>query len=524
MRFTVRIFRKHDAMAVLTLNGKPSRSTAMALVQVSLLLIAVALCCIPFADLQLYPVDPWQELGLIGHGLLTPHWDDLYTLADAVGLTIAFALLAVAVAVPLGMWMAMYFHWRWLRIVAASVRSVHEIFWGLLFMQLFGLSASTGLLAILIPYCGVFAKVFAEIIEQQPQQPVSTLDPHNPRLLRYAYSLIPQAWPALRHYVRYRFECALRSSAILGFIGIPTLGFHMESAFKQGHYSEAAALLWVFLLLIASVRYWLRPWLIAPLIALSIWLLPENPMPASLQLAWQFVSVDIWPSSLRAGDLAGFASWLGQLFSEQALPGIVQTLLLTQLALALTAILIPLLWPFASHKLVSRPTWLLGRFALLVLRSTPEMVLAFVFLLLFGPSGLPAVLALALHNGGLIAFLIANGNDVDQHQQQRADDPKGLLRFAYLDNPRQYPAMLALLFYRWEVILRESAMMGILGITTLGFYIDSAFAEIRFDRAFFLIMITALMNIAVDSLARRLRLRYLPQTATSSDNKEQVSY
>jgi hypothetical protein len=32
------------------------------------------------------------------------------------------------------------------------------------------------------------------------------------------------------------------------------------------------------------------------------------------------------------------------------------------------------------------------------------------------------------------------------------------------------------------------------------------------------------MNIAVDSLARRLRLRYLPQTATSSDNKEQVSY
>ncbi|MDF1764193.1 MAG: hypothetical protein P1U57_12350, partial [Oleibacter sp.] len=64
---------------------------------------------------------------------------------------------------------------------------------------------------------------------------------------------------------------------------------------------------------------------------------------------------------------------------------------------------------------------------------------------------------------------------------------------------------LALLFYRWEVIMRESAIMGILGIATLGFYIDSAFEEIRFDKAFFLIIVAALLNILVDSLSRRLR-------------------
>lgn len=498
---------------------RPARSTALALVQVTLILIAVALICIPFADLQLHQVDPWHELGLIGYGLITPHWSDVTVLVEAVGLTVAFALLAVTIAVPLGLLMAVYFHWRWLRMLAAAIRSVHELFWGLLFMQLFGLSATTGLLAILIPYCGVFAKVFAEIIEQQPPQPGATLDPASSRLLRYAYSLIPQALPSMLHYVRYRFECALRSSAILGFIGLPTLGFHLETAFKQGQYSEAAAVLWLFLLMIASVRYWLKPVLILPWLLVSIWLLPTNPVPVSLDLAWQFVSVDLWPSSLRSGDWAGFGSWLWRLLSEQAIPGILETLYLTQMALALTALIILLLWPLASRRLVSGPAWTGGRFILLVLRSTPEMVMAFVFLLLFGPSGLPAVLALALHNGGLIAFLIANGSEIDRHQQQRPDDPQGLLRLAYLENPRQYPAMLALLFYRWEVILRESAMMGILGIATLGFYIDSAFSEIRFDRAFFLIVITALLNIGVDAIARRLRQRYLPQTSHSTDDE-----
>jgi len=114
------------------------------------------------------------------------------------------------------------------------------------------------------------------------------------------------------------------------------------------------------------------------------------------------------------------------------------------------------------------------------------------------------VLALALHNGGLIAFLLANHSE---QQPQRADDPKGINRYLYLHTPRLYPGFLAFLFYRWEVILRESAMMGILGIATLGFYIDSAFEEIRYDKAFFLIVVAAALNILIDSLSRRIRRR-----------------
>jgi phosphonate transport system permease protein len=44
---------------------------------------------------------------------------------------------------------------------------------------------------------------------------------------------------------------------------------------------------------------------------------------------------------------------------------------------------------------------------------------------------------------------------------------------------RVYGQFLAFLFYRWEVMMRESAILGILGIYTLGFYIDTTSQLIR---------------------------------------------
>lgn len=484
-------------------------SSARRLNTVCLLMIAAALLALLAVDFQVYSVDPWQELSRIGMGLLVPGWGDFPELVRALLQTIAFALLAIALAAPLGLLFAMAFRWLPVRLMCAAVRSVHELFWGLIFMQLFGISAITGLLAITVPFIGMFAKVFAEIFEQQSLQPSRTVPPAAGVFKRYVYTLIPQSLPALSSYTRYRFECALRSSAILGFIGLPTLGFHLETAFKQGQYSEAGALLWAFLLLIASIRFWMRPWLIGPYLIAAIWLLPETVGIVSGGSIWRFVSTDIWPTALLEGNWAGLLDWFKYMLSEQVWPGLVQTLLLTQIAVVLTGVLVMITYPFATQALAGPVLRWPGRFLLLVLRCTPEMVLAYVFLLLFGPSGVPVVLALALHNGGLIAFLVANASDAEhQRIKRRPDDPAGLKHYAYIETPRRFPAMLALLFYRWEVILRESAIMGILGVATLGFYIDSAFEEIRYDRAFLLIIATALLNIMVDALSRRLRGKY----------------
>lgn len=162
------------------------------------------------------------------------------------------------------------------------------------------------------------------------------------------------------------------------------------------------------------------------------------------------------------------------------------------------------LFPFISPQMFGRPTRALAHLVLVVIRSTPEYILAFVFLQLWGPSMLPAIVALTLHNGGIIGHLIGRHTEA---MPTRPDSPRGLNLYGYEILPRVYPQFLAFLFYRWEVILRETAILGILGIPTLGFYIDSAFADIRYDRALVLIFLTALLNIAVDALSRRIRAR-----------------
>ena len=482
------------------------QSTARRLTGVIALLAILAAIALPRADLAMVQSEPWPELKRLATGLLLPYWDEPTILLESLGQTLAFALLAVALSAPLGMVLALVFHWRGVRWFCAAVRSVHELFWGLLLMQVFGLSATTGLLAILIPYTGVFAKVFAETLALQDKTParsISLKPGFTSQLALWSYTRIPQALPALLSYTRYRFECALRSSAILGFIGLPTLGFHLETAFKQGLYGRAGALLWAFLILIGTLRYWLQPRLIPVYLIAAVWLLPDTIGFSNSGYLWQFVSQDIWPTPLLNGDLAGTVNWASRMWQEQAWPGLVQTVLLTQLALFLTLVITLVVYPMASKVIAGRPNARIGHFLLLVMRSTPEMMLAFVFMLLFGPSGLPAVLALAIHNSGLIGYLVARNSDADQ--RHRLDDPTGIARYAYLETPRQLPSLLAWLFYRWEVMLRESAIMGVLGITTLGFYIDSAFEEIRYDRAFFLILVTVALTVVVDGCSRWLR-------------------
>lgn len=478
----------------------------------SIAFLIVALLCIPFADLALYQVEPWDELARMGQGIIQPSFPELSILTDSLMITVAFAFIAVSGAAFLGLLLALVFHSRSVRIFSASIRAVHELFWGLIFMQIYGLSATTGVLAILVPFTGIFAKMFAEIIEQQSTVPHSTVSIRTDRLSQFFYTKLPQAWPQMVSYTRYRFECALRSSTILGFIGLPTLGFYLETAFKQGQYDEAAGLLFSFFILIATIRWWFFTKiipayaLIPAYLVLAFIALPNSPAVYGSSLV-QFITQDIWPKALLNGDVSASITWYHHQLFEVALPALWDTLLLAQLALVATGLLVLLFYPWASKAFFPKPFSFMrgfGRSSLLVLRSIPEMVFAFVFLLIFGPSGIPAVLALALHNAGLISYLLMRHSEQIKY---RSDAGKGINHYFYEVTPRIYPHFLSLLLYRWEVIIRESAILGILGITTLGFYIDSAFEDIRYDRAFFLIVISALLNIAVDSFSRKIRAK-----------------
>ncbi len=474
------------------------------------LFLLVAAAALLVADLSVAALDPWREMGRLLAGFAHP--DILSINVKSVVWTVAFAVLGVSIGASVGLMLALIFaRLRSIRLLCAFLRSIHELFWALLLIQVAGLTPTTGILAVAIPYCGIFAKVFAEMIEEADLSADRVLPIGTSTVSRYAFARIPELAPQFWTYTLYRLECGMRSTLVLGFIGLPTIGFHLDSFFKQGDYAQGAALLFSFYVLIGTRRLWARPATVPLLIVVSLLVLPEAVGGGSaLDNLTRFVTHEIVPTPLRGADLLSFATWaslaawLWPIVTSQIVPGVIQTLVLSQIALVAMAILALILFPFICRRFAGRIGKPLGRVALVVVRSTPEYMLVYVLLQIMGPSMLPAIIALSLHNGAIVGYLMGRHADAMTY---RADAPEGLNLYAYETVPRLYGQFLAYVLYRWEIILRESAIFGILGILTLGYYIDAAIAEFRLDVAMILLAATALLTMAVDALSRGLRRR-----------------
>jgi phosphonate transport system permease protein len=483
-----------------------------------------AIIALPFADLSISAVHPGAEFRRLLGGILSPDFAAIELWS--VIWTVAFAVLGVVSGGTAGLVLALFFdRSRLVRVAAAFLRSVHELFWALLLMQITGLSPATGILAIALPYAGIFAKVFAEIFEEADRSAENVLPHHTAAVSRFAFARLPLVAQQLKTYTLYRLECAMRSTLVLGFVGLPTIGFHLESYFKEAHYAEAAALLLCFYVLIGTRRLWARPWTVPLLAIASLFVLPETTGNGSI---WsnitRFFGHDIIPLPLRSGSLAhgdtwaAFGSWVWRITVHQIGPGTVKTLILAQIALIAAGALALLLYPLVSRRFLGPVGHYLGRAMLVVVRSTPEYMLAYLLLQLMGPSMLPAIIALALHNGAIIGYLLGRQSD---QLALRVDAPRRVNLYFYQTTPTLYGQFLAYVLYRWELILRESAIFGILGVMTLGYYVDAAISELRIDTAALLLVGVAVLTMSVDAfsryLRRRLRIEALP-VRLSADN------
>jgi len=395
-------------------------------VKTSLIFIAIALVGLVFADIAITAANPWKDLGRFFLGVITPDFFSTEGLATALLRTVAFAFVGVALGSISGFLLALVYRWMPVRILCAFVRAIHELFWALIFLQFFGFHPLTGVLAIAIPYAGIFAKVYSEILEEADPEPGRLLPPRTGVVSAFLYTKIPDCWVQLRTYTAYRLECGLRSSAILGFVGLPTLGFYLESAFSQGHYSDAGAMLILFYVLIATMPLWVKPKLLPVYIVGAPFFLGEG-LPIVWSNVGRFFTQDIVPSPLRGEEgWAGMGAWLGDMFVNQAMPGIWNTVILTQVALVATGIIALLAFPLISTHFGGPVRRTSGHVFLVIMRSTPEYILAYILLQLWGPSMLPAVVALALHNGGIIGHLIGRQSSTIR---LRPDAPIGLNRY-----------------------------------------------------------------------------------------------
>jgi phosphonate transport system permease protein len=149
-----------------------------------------------------------------------------------------------------------------IRILLIVLRSVPELVWALVFVRVVGLGVTAGVLAIALTYGGMLGKVYGEILESGETHASDTLLRNGcSRLQVFSFGLLPQNAGELISYTVYRWECAIRSSVVLGFVGAGGLGQQLDSSMKMFAGGEVSTMLAVFFALVAladRTSAWLR--------------------------------------------------------------------------------------------------------------------------------------------------------------------------------------------------------------------------------------------------------------------------
>lgn len=148
------------------------------------------------------------------------------------------------------------------RLLLAILRSIPELVWALVFVRVVGLGPTSGVLAIALTYAGMLGKVYAEILESSDAHATTTLLRNGcGHLQAFFYGQLPASASELLSYTVYRWECAIRSSVVLGFVGAGGLGQLLDGSMKMFNGGEVATMLLVFMGLVAladRISAWLR--------------------------------------------------------------------------------------------------------------------------------------------------------------------------------------------------------------------------------------------------------------------------
>lgn len=137
---------------------------------------------------------------------------------------------------------------RWLLVL---MRSIPEIVWALLFVRALGLGPAAGVAAIAIAYAGMLGKAYFEIFESGDTRAArAILEAGGGRSNAFAYGILPVALPEMLSYTVYRWECAIRASVVMGFVGAGGLGQQMELSIRMLAGGEVATMLLAFVALV----------------------------------------------------------------------------------------------------------------------------------------------------------------------------------------------------------------------------------------------------------------------------------
>lgn len=453
------------------------------------------------------------------------------------------------------------------RGVLVLARSIHELVWALLLVTVLGLDPLVAVLALVIPFGAQTAQVFAETFDGVRGGAHEELRRAGAgRTAAVLYALVPSASPLLLSYSFYRFECSLRSTVLLGFVGVGGLGQELVVSLQSRNWEEVWTLVLALLVLSALVETWSarvrreagpvrsvsprsatgsggdaegvatvagqrldtapprRTWtrltvlLGLPGLVLAWWWTDASFAGLVDPVTWSFTR-ELLAELVRPAWPEGGASTL--------LLSVLDTLAMAVLAMAMAVGLTLLLAPWAAAPATRAPggegqTWLLrwagrstralvgllARGLLLVLRSVPPTVWAVLALFVFFPGVLPGAVALGLYAGGILGRLVAEAwESVDRAPRdalvRSGVEPwrAGLLATV----PPSAQQLTTYTLYRFEVAVRDTAVVGVVGAAGLGRLLGDNLAIFNFTVVASVLLASFTVSVGVEVVSRRTR-------------------
>jgi phosphonate transport system permease protein len=480
----------------------------------------------------------WDLIGRFAQAAVMPSLDPtvLRSVANGLGVTAAMALLGWMLSLVLGLPLGLASSrtvWRNLsgheapalviRRILAVPRSIHELIWGLLLLQLVGLQPAVAVLAVGLPFGALVARVVGDLLDALPVATLAALRAGGaPAPAALLTALGPALLPGVLSYSGYRLECALRSATLLGVFGLGGLGTELRLSLQSLEFRELWSGLWALLALMLVLegglgrlrRRWLMPprlglaragvgrrsreMLVAALALLPLALLvagalqvdprvllPWQPLPGLGTGSWRSVLTLPWPQ-LVAG-----------------------TLLLTTVAASLAVGLAPwlllLVSPWPRGRVPVRLIWALGRL-------WPPPLMALLLLFLLKPGLIPASLALAFHNLGILGRLLLEGLEdstpaVEESLRAAGAGPAAALLYGRF--PAVADGYLAYGAYRADVMLRETVVVGLTGATGLGSQLGESLAAFAWDQVLAIVAVYAVLTLLGEEISDRVRRRLL---------------
>lgn len=149
------------------------------------------------------------------------------------------------------------------------------------------------------------------------------------------------------------------------------------------------------------------------------------------------------------------------------------------------------------------------RFGFVMCRAVPEYLLAFLLLSLLGLQVWPLVLALAIHNFGILGRLwgeVVENADPVAAEHRIAAGTSRLTVFGTSMFPEVFNRFLIYFFYRWETCVKDAAVLGMLGLLTLGKLVALS-KGFFWDEMFFYILLGASIIVIGDLFSTWIRSR-----------------